>query len=97
MVERFCQVYGEKIEYKGFFFWIFLEIEDLKKVLIEELKCLGLGYRVEYIKDVIVKLEEGKIDFESFVFLKSDEVRKILKMVKGIGDKVVDCILFYLL
>lgn len=95
LVERLCQAYGEKIEYRGFSSWTFPEIENLKKVSIEELKRLGLGYRAEYIKDAIAKLDEGKIDFESLESLNSDEARKILKTVKGIGDKVANCVLLY--
>jgi len=95
LIERFCQSYGEKIEYKGFYSWTFPEIEDLKKISTEELKRLGLGYRAEYIKDAIAKLDEGKIDFESLETLSSEEARKILKTVKGIGDKVANCILLY--
>ncbi|ADQ07386.1 8-oxoguanine DNA glycosylase domain protein [Caldicellulosiruptor hydrothermalis 108] len=95
LVERLCQAYGEKIEYRGFSSWTFPEIEDLKKISTEELKRLGLGYRAEYIKDAIAKLDEGKIDFESLESLSSDEARKILKTVKGIGDKVANCILLY--
>ncbi|WP_207178283.1 DNA-3-methyladenine glycosylase family protein [Anaerocellum diazotrophicum] len=95
LVERLCQAYGEKVEYRGFFSWAFPEIEDLKKISSEDLKRLGLGYRAEYIKDAIAKLDEGKIDFEGLKSLNSDEARKILKTVKGIGDKVADCILLY--
>lgn len=95
LVERLCQVYGKKVEYRGISSWTFPEIDDLKDVSSEELKALGLGYRAEYIKDAVDKLQAGKINFETLFLFKSDQARKALKMIKGIGDKVADCILLY--
>lgn len=95
LIERLCQTFGKKITYKGYTSWAFPSVESLFGRSADELKLLGLGYRAEYVKDAVEKVKSGVIDFEQLTKLELHEARQILKTVKGIGDKVADCILLY--
>lgn len=59
------------------------------------LAACGLGYRLEYIKDAAHKVRYGELDLESIKELADEELRNTLKEVKGVGDKVANCIMLF--
>jgi len=95
LIERLCQAFGKKITYKGFVSWSFPTLESLWSSSIDDLKLLGLGYRAEYIKDAVEKVKNGLINFDELTDLEVQKAKQVLKTIKGIGDKVADCILLY--
>lgn len=56
-------------------------------------KSLGAGYRAEYIVDTAKRIADG-YDIDLYD-VPSDEARKRLLSLKGVGDKVADCILLF--
>lgn len=59
----------------------------------EFFKRIGAGYRAEYIVDTARRIRDG-YDINLYD-VPSDEARKRLLSLKGIGDKVADCILLF--
>ncbi|WAM33170.1 DNA-3-methyladenine glycosylase family protein [Caldicellulosiruptor morganii] len=95
LIERLCQTFGKKITYKGYVAWSFPAEDSLFNASIDDFKQLGLGYRAEYIKDAVEKIKNGTVNLNELVDLDVQEARQVLKSIKGIGDKVADCILLY--
>jgi N-glycosylase/DNA lyase len=61
-----------------------------------EKKC-KVGYRARYLIDVAKLLNNKKLNLENLARMSTEEARKALLKIKGIGPKVADIILLYTL
>ena len=93
-IEKFCALYGEKKCFLGIEYFTFPTIENLKNCTIEELKSIGLGYRAEYIFNLIKLLENG-LNVEEFNAYETTKLKEELLKIKGVGPKVADCVLLF--
>lgn len=59
----------------------------------EFFKKIGAGYRAKYLYQVIRQIDDEKLN--SFNFLPTEELRKELIKLMGVGPKVADCILLF--
>ncbi|MCQ2537679.1 MAG: DNA-3-methyladenine glycosylase 2 family protein [Lachnospiraceae bacterium] len=90
-IEKLCRSFGKVCE--GFY--AFPEPEALVKADNEVLADCGLGYRLEYIKDAAAKVFYHELDLEQISELPDEELGAVLKSVKGVGDKVANCIMLF--
>ncbi|CRZ35150.1 N-glycosylase/DNA lyase [Herbinix hemicellulosilytica] len=93
-IEKICEVYGNKTEDKttGKVYYTFPTPNKLAEAKKEDLRALKLGYRDEYIIEASRAVYLGKIDLEALKACSHEEAVKTLKSIKGIGDKVANCI-----
>ena len=86
--------YGKFIgEYKGRKYYSFPKAEDLMNVSPEELREYArVGFRDKRIVEASRMIHEGALDFDKDQELESDELKKKLMELPGIGPKVADCI-----
>ena len=56
---------------------------------------LRMGFRAKYIFDCISKLKNGEVDLSKANTLNTDDLRKELISIKGVGQKVADCVFFF--
>lgn len=88
-INLLCESFGEKCEN----YFAFPTLQALKQVTKNDFEKFGCGYRSQYLVDTIASLSLEKLEM-----LKSadDKVAKaeLLKM-KGVGDKVADCIMLF--
>ncbi len=90
-IERLCEHFGEKKD--GF--WAFPTPEAIMKADTETLSACGLGYRLEYVRDAAEKVKYGQLDLEGIRALSDEDMLAALKTVKGVGDKVANCIMLF--
>ena len=95
IIEKLCARFGEKNVFKGESYYAFPTVAALAAAKEEDLVSVGLGYRVGYIKSAAISLLNGEIDLEKIRNLPSDELRKRLLAIKGVGNKVADCVLLF--
>lgn len=91
IIGRLCESFGKKTD----FGYAFPTEEGLRGVTVEDLAPLRAGFRAKYIVDAVEKVNEGRVDFEKIKLLPDDEAREALKIIKGVGDKVADCVLLF--
>ena len=91
IIDRLCEQFGEKTEH-GFAFPSSKALAGLSE---EDLAPLRAGFRAKYIIDAANKVESGEVDFEKIRLMGDDEAREALKVIKGVGDKVADCVLLF--
>lgn len=97
-VEKICRLYGKVITcIEGEDIYSFPSPDMMRKASYEELAGCGLGYRVEYILDAIRCVSEGILVLDSFNDMSDDELFAKLKEIKGIGDKVANCVMLFAL
>ncbi len=95
IVERLCQRYGDKIEAFGNTYFSFPDAQRLREVKKEDLAFLRAGYRDSYLVDAIFKVADGKVNLDNIKNLNTKEAKHELLKIKGIGNKVADCILLF--
>lgn len=91
IIDRLCEAFGEKID-GGYAFPSPTAMESLDE---EDLAPLRAGFRAKYIVDAVKRVNSGEVDFEKIQKLPDDEARTALKVIKGVGDKVADCVLLF--
>lgn len=94
-IERICAAYGESIRYKDKVFYTFPSPEALASTSEEELRKTKCGYRAKYIIETAKKVAKGEVDLYSLAKLPTEEIRKELIKLPGVGNKVADCIILY--
>ncbi|MBE5743019.1 MAG: DNA-3-methyladenine glycosylase 2 family protein [Clostridiales bacterium] len=92
IIERTCKALGEKREFLGEEYYTFPSAKILAEQSIDFYKELGYGYRASYMVEVAKAVSEGKIDLEKIAELPTEELKKALISLKGVGAKVADCI-----
>lgn len=96
IIERLSQKYGNEIEWNEKIYYTFPTPEQLKNVTVEEYKKLGLGFRDIRLYETTKMVVENKVNLEK---MKSNpntqEIKKELLTLSGVGPKVADCILLF--
>ena len=92
IINSLCQNFGKEIK-NGYY--SFPDAERLKDVKKEELAFLRAGYRDSYLCDAISKVVSKEVNIETLNELSTQEAKRELLKIKGIGNKVADCILLF--
>ncbi|GHU45405.1 8-oxoguanine DNA glycosylase [Clostridia bacterium] len=98
IIERLCENFGtplygaQSADIKGY---SFPTAEKLAQLEIPSLDVLRAGFRAKYILDAARKVESGEVDFSRVQSLGYDEAKAELCRIKGVGDKVADCVLLF--
>jgi N-glycosylase/DNA lyase len=93
-IERICETYGNKMEddISGKVYYTFPGPDILAEAKKEDLRRLKLGYRDEYIIAASRAVVLGHIDLGALLLASHQESVNTLKSIRGIGDKVANCI-----
>lgn len=91
-IENVCESFGIPIE-EGVY--AFPTPDQLSLATEEELRACKVGFRAPYIMDACQKICEGKVVIKDLYALPTLEAKQSLLQIKGIGEKVADCILLF--
>lgn len=95
-VEKICKLYGDVIGFvEDSNVYSFPTPDKMVDATYEELSACGLGYRVSYILDAVRRVTSGELDLDNLNTLSDEELFDSLKEVKGIGDKVANCVMLF--
>lgn len=94
-VNKLCELYGEKIDFEGRTLYSFPEVDALSAISEEDFRKLGVGYRAPYLVDAVKRMKSGELDAEFLLNCDTQVAREKLMEVKGVGDKVCDCVLLF--
>lgn len=92
IIERLCLNFGHKIIDN---YYSFPSLEDLYDISIDDLSDLKCGFRDKYIIDAIEKVKNKDIILDDLFNMDVDKARETLLTIKGVGNKVSDCVLLY--
>lgn len=88
-IEYLCTNFGFNM---GEYF-AFPTLNQLKQAKIEDFVKAGLGYRAPQMYETVQKLTEK--DIENLKHLPNSEKFKFLTSLKGVGEKVANCVLLF--
>ncbi len=93
-IEALCDRFGEhRTAITGDEYTTFPDPEKLQNV--DDLQGMGLGYRDEWLATMATNVMTGKIDILRLSCMDYSHARTYLKSIKGIGNKVADCICLF--
>ena len=88
-VEFLCKNFGKNM---GEYF-AFPTLKELKKATVQDFKTAGLGYRAEQMFQTVQQLSEE--DIINLKNMPADKQFSFLTSLKGVGEKVANCILLF--
>lgn len=96
IVRTISDKYGDVIKcVDGRTIHAFPTVDALNRVSVEELRECKVGFRAPYIRDAVDKVYSGEISYEVLVGLSADEARAKLMSIKGVGEKVANCVMLF--
>lgn len=95
IVERLCRNFGEKNTALGSEYYSFPSAERLAALESCDLDCIRSGYRAEYIIAAARAVSSGELDLEALKVCDYREAIKSLRSIKGVGEKVANCVVLF--
>ena len=94
-VERIAKLYGHEINTIYETVYSFPTLEEMQAASLLELSNCALGYRAEYIRDAIEKIYNGIVSLDELKKYGDDSLVEELKKIRGVGDKVANCVALF--
>ena len=74
-------------------YFAFPTLDELEKITLDDFKKFGCGYRAKYLVKIIKQLKE--VDLQQTTSWSTQQLKKWLLSLCGVGPKVADCILLF--
>lgn len=94
-VNAISEKYGKKVIFENNDYYLFPTVDELKNVSVDDYRKLGVGFRDRYIKDTVNSILNNEFDVDCVNNLSTEQLRKELMKLKGVGMKVADCIMLF--
>lgn len=94
-VEALSEAFGQVVHTKYEDLYLFPSAEALCHASDSDLAKCGLGYRLSYIRDASKKVQQGVALLDTWNNYDDETLRTMLKTIKGVGDKVANCIMLF--
>lgn len=94
-VQKIAERYGKKVIFEEEEYYLFPTPKELEKVTQKEFRECGVGFRDAYLVQTVQDILSHKIEEEEIKKLSTEELRKKLLTLKGVGQKVADCIMLF--
>lgn len=95
IVENLCALCGDKITFLDKTYYAFPSADAVARLSEKELSTLRSGYRAAYIKNAAEAVSRGEFDLEAVSSLSTDEAKRCLLELPGVGEKVASCVLLF--
>ena len=95
IISSLCENFGNKIEYENKTYYSFPDAETVAALSLEDISVIKCGFRDKYILDAAQKVVSGEIDTDALRLMDRTSAKKALCSIKGVGNKVSDCILLF--
>jgi len=92
IINLLCENFGTKIDEN---YYAFPKLEQLKGVTVEEISVIRAGFRAKYIVDAVEKISNNTVKLDNIQKMSYEEAKAELMNIKGIGNKVADCVLLF--
>ena len=90
IIEQICVSYGKNMGD----YYAFPTLEEMKNIPLEFFRSIKCGYRDKYLFNTIQAIANG-FDLAKIYSMDTNEARKYLSTLMGVGPKVADCILLF--
>lgn len=94
IIERLCVSLGDKKQFGKISYYSFPSALKLAEKSKDFFASLGLGYRDTYLLETARKIKDG-FNLDKINALDTPSLRKTLIGLKGVGEKVADCVTLF--
>ena len=95
IISALCEHFGEIIEFRGREYHAFPTASTLAALDAGALAPIRCGYRGEYIIGAAKAIASGRLDLDALARGTPGDARAALKQLRGIGDKVANCVVLF--
>ncbi len=96
IVRTISQNFGSLIgEDAGRFFYAFPNLKQLSRISEQDFRDMKTGFRAAYLRDAVDKITDGSICGDELRHLPFNEAKEKLMQIRGVGDKVANCVLLF--
>ncbi len=93
VVRNLSEMYGTKVSDSVY---LFPTVKELSENATDEgIRECKAGFRAPYILDAINKVAAGDVDEEALKHASTEEAKESLLSIKGVGEKVANCVLLF--
>lgn len=97
IINTLCTEYGTPHTYEGETYYSFPQPKVIANLTPDELSVIRAGFREKYILSCAKSVVSGELKLNSLYDMTTDEAKKTLMSLSGVGNKVSDCILLFAL
>ena len=87
-----CENFGNELAFEGNSYYSF---PTPQQICGKDLSVIIAGFRDKYIQSAASMCLNGDIDFDSVYDMDYENALEYLKQIKGVGNKVADCVLLF--
>ncbi len=95
IIELLCANFGTAHTYEGRIYYSFPTPEMIASLDLSDLSVIRAGFRDKYILDCARNVASGAIDLDAIRFMTTPHAKEALLSIRGVGNKVSDCILLF--
>ncbi|WP_105615088.1 DNA-3-methyladenine glycosylase family protein [Vallitalea okinawensis] len=96
IIKNISEAYGDYIgDHDGEKLYTFPTPEQLREATEQDIRDLKAGFRAPYIIDATRRVLTGELDLHGLQELTTEEAKKELLQIKGVGNKIADCVLLF--
>lgn len=96
LVKRISEQYGTYVgEINGEKYYSFPNVDILGTITENNFREMKTGFRAPYLRDAVEKLNNRELTSNMFQNLDENSARKKLMEVKGVGEKVANCVMLF--
>lgn len=95
IIKSLCELFGEKKEFEGEVYYSFPSAEIILELEPAELNKIKAGYRAEYLINAAAAVSSGRLNLEALGELSYSDAKKELLSIRGVGEKVANCVLLF--
>lgn len=94
-IELLSKRFGERKDSENGEYYAFPTPEALANAALTDLRACSLGYRDEYVHLAARSVAGGELNLESLRFADSAELKDALTGLRGVGEKVANCVMLF--
>ena len=94
-IEKVIKEYSSNGKVNGERYYSFPDVKTLGTITEEAFREMKTGFRAPYLYDAAQKLATGVISVETLKGLNENETRDELISIKGVGEKVANCVMLF--
>lgn len=96
IVKTISENFGDYLgEVNGEKYYSFPNMKQLSNITEADFREMKTGFRAPYLSDAVKKLSTGIINEKEIRMLKEEDARKKLMEIKGVGEKVANCVMLF--
>lgn len=94
-IDVLSEMMGKPIDFMDKTYYSFPDAETLGSAELEQIDMCRAGFRCKYIYQSARMIDKGELDLDRIAQMNTEDAKKELMRLPGVGPKVADCIMLF--